>query len=1656
MGNESLYQSNTNIPPLGESFDFSPEDIERFKKYGMDVDNALAMGDSPEDIIEVSKEIEQEELFKLQRAEQAPPGTQSLPVEPPPQLAPDMRGIAHGEGLTDYGTGVSDIGKIFGSHLSNLVENIAGFGVQKLGEFTGNENLYDAGKYIAERANETSTNLQQSLSEGAKADSTGSRNILNFKQEGDVIPDLRNPLGNFNLGTLGQLGTGAVASMLPTIAAARKIGKTVQRIPGVKSLEDATGLGISGATGLATSAGLIEGLNSAADVHKEVMSSTDQEILNSPLYQSARELILQIYPEAQDSQMVDFMRRQIANQASFEAGNMSGGLVAATSLPMGSFLGRMGLLSGGAKNAYRQGFTKAFWTGSTREGGQEFIQEGGQQIVANYGAYLAGKSPDRISLEGFTEAGARGFAGGSTVGGVTAGVTDMFAPSKPVDIPNIDPEPEQTGEAETEADEEVSAEEEQDIFDEEGTDETVVEPTVETVVETVVEPTVETVVEPTVETPVEPTVEPKKKTKKAQQADQQVKAFEQYADDPEDSTPVETLVETPVETPVDTEPVSNEIKTEKARNWLNKYKSGQDVSKDTRIKTGEVLAFAEELGIDTTEWKDGKPTGKPIKSGAKTKVGQRILDWAKKNTSSPIQAVSDEGLVEMAKVKAVDVEGGNEGKPIPAVVKAIKAQYDVSDETRGKLQYLIEESSEKVDNWLKQYGSVEGILNSGNEQAVKDLNRFTNHKQAKVDIEGRQGEEFRNSPEAKKMWRQELKRIKKRFAALYNVPFTGGGNSPTRSFDLLDDPNTQELFSQYLEAEGRSNQQKYSTVGVPVTRLMDSDIVLRKKRKALTARTKRMHNLNVARTDKARSLDEELQAYRQTVLREADEGKTTEAHALKLIADKQRVLTKEMQTFVAEKLAEARKVEETFDKIAEKYGFDVTPLKPIFAGLIQVEKGDVKLQTESIAEASRDFTLQMKEVFGDSKIDEDGEVIEVTAKRSADANKQKNVEGMEDPLEAWMEDVAGFTGTDTLTQVEQGENEKQEIRGDTSQFLSRRIDEDPTAGAEFAGERIRRKINLNSRLRELTQKARANRITQKDADRFSEDISDEDIDNYNKSEQRKIARLLAEVKLIARRMGIDIPVKLKKAGKPLSLESGKLPTTPLKPTKYSGISPYRIVWEEETKEYVTKDTPDWLKESNGSIDEFGRTYTDMVFEVSSGSWVPLQRQHLLQDLKTKRKYKDQEGSLASDLRQAKMRTLTTAPQLSNYYPMKLAAKVEGHIKTLEIIVDDGSIDGHLIGVVEVANQDMSLIDLTGYEGETKNFKSGDLVSARFNMARNKFGIPHQAINTIVANAIGSNVLSMANNGISENFLSFRKNTREALLALDRKFTNVGDIQRTEIYDKIAFITENSDPTAPINPEEAKYMLGRGKPTVSEKFYSQKTRQREPAVNEDVGEYAFTEGMARIEYTKEQDRANDFENYDSNFLYDPFSQEAENETEAIVDMSDPYSDRILDDPDEVVKNELINEGDVEAQETELGEAAGANEYTPEQLKKLTAQYEKKLAGGLAGDPDSTVIPIDEEGTPLVTDEEQKYLDDPLLQPEEDSEMQKQVENTAKKETDLDKQCKGKNPKNKKSKGKDKDEDDDLSALRDDDNDDGLSALRDDDLSGDTINMKDPYS
>ena len=56
------FTSNIGDLPKGEDFVFTIEDIDRFKKYDLDVDFAISQGATKEEVVDISKEIEQEDL----------------------------------------------------------------------------------------------------------------------------------------------------------------------------------------------------------------------------------------------------------------------------------------------------------------------------------------------------------------------------------------------------------------------------------------------------------------------------------------------------------------------------------------------------------------------------------------------------------------------------------------------------------------------------------------------------------------------------------------------------------------------------------------------------------------------------------------------------------------------------------------------------------------------------------------------------------------------------------------------------------------------------------------------------------------------------------------------------------------------------------------------------------------------------------------------------------------------------------------------------------------------------------------------------------------------------------------------------------------------------------------------------------------------------------------------------------------------------------------------------------------------------------------------------------------------------------------------------------------------------------------------------------
>jgi hypothetical protein len=397
---------------LYEGYDFTDEDLSRFDTYGMNVQDAVDQGFTYEEITQAAKEIEQDEAFKAERAAQ--PIQQSRPVAPIPEEVPVDTGFF------DSNTEGTDLAKTFGSTLSSMLGSTVGFGLEKWGESTGNTTLFETGKYLKDRANEISADLNASMSAGAKADSIGSRDLLKFDKPDDIIPS---GLGNANLGTIMQLIAGGAASTLPVLGVGGKLASGLSKIPGV-------GPGVAGAVGYGAAGGAIEGMSTASDVHDDAMRVTDAEIVKSPIFQKITEIVQAQYPDAQGSQLIDFTRKQIANQAALEAGGGSAALIALTSLPIGSFLGRS--LAGTGTKAYRKGMASTIYGGAWREGMQEFFQEGGQQIAQNYGKYLTGQNPDAISFEGVTEAGARGLAAGGPMGGVTSGYQNLQLDKEPV------------------------------------------------------------------------------------------------------------------------------------------------------------------------------------------------------------------------------------------------------------------------------------------------------------------------------------------------------------------------------------------------------------------------------------------------------------------------------------------------------------------------------------------------------------------------------------------------------------------------------------------------------------------------------------------------------------------------------------------------------------------------------------------------------------------------------------------------------------------------------------------------------------------------------------------------------------------------------------------------------------------------------------------------------------------------------------------------------------------------------------------------------------------------------------------------------------------------------------------------------------------------
>ena len=953
---------------LYEGYDFTDEDLLRFDTYGMNVKDAVDQGFTYEEITQAAKEIEQDEAFKVERAAQ--PIQQSRPVAPIPEEVPVDTGFF------DSNTEAPDLAKTFGSTLSSMLGSTVGFGLEKWGESTGNTTLFETGKYLKDRANEISADLNASMSAGGKADSIGSRDLLKFDKPDDIIPS---GLGNANLGTILQLIAGGAASTLPVLGVGGKLASGLSKIPGV-------GPGVAGAVGYGAAGGAIEGMSTASDVHDDAMRVTDAEIVKSPIFQKITEIVQAEYPDAQGSQLVDFTRKQIANQAALEAGGGSAALIALTSLPIGSFLGRSGLADKGGK-AYQKGMASTIYGASWREGMQEFFQEGGQQIAQNYGKYLTGQSPDAISFEGVTEAGARGMAAGAPMGGVTSGLQNlqldkepvveppMFDPEVPADPndPNIPP----AGAAPAIETDELIAEEE-DLLDGLGEEEVVP-----------VEEVAETTTPPPIIVPTDPD-DPAPPAGGAIQLDEQVKYFEQYGDDPDFLTEEDKSVASidtatgevrlikdkdgndvvdddlapdeygddmpefeqeidptvPVEedlvaedidptAPVDIEePVSDESLST-AVDLVDRYQDAKGVRDQKDMNAGQLRELAGSLGIQ-------------LKKGeTKFGVAKKIIAHVKKNRpQTEIDKASEAGRIDIAKTKAdiVDVDT----KIATSLARAVEAELPVSLETKIELEKRILALGKKEKD-----GTI----------TEQERGALANHINARNEIDGRPTQEWRNSKELRKYLSRLKKEKRKKLEKLWDtrMPSTGLG-------ELLSDPATRDTALEWLEVQLMSAKMSKGitdpvgkTGDITIQKILPDDVIMRAFENAYKTRDKTLTKLNKRRNTKAAELEEKLVAFKNTINAKVKAKEITKEEGAKRIAEEEGRLAKAMENAVKGYVKEATAAEEKFYELAKKYDFDPSGFKPEMLEDATIE--DLEEATTEVAERKKEFTKKMNELY---------------------------------------------------------------------------------------------------------------------------------------------------------------------------------------------------------------------------------------------------------------------------------------------------------------------------------------------------------------------------------------------------------------------------------------------------------------------------------------------------------------------------------------------------------------------------------------------------------------------------------------------------------------------------------------------------------------------
>ena len=432
-----------------DPFTFTEEDYLRFDTLGIDANGLLGDGYSPEQIVEFSGIISDE-----QQLPPAPEPIQQLdsPAVQPvaqsvgstlPSLGPVVQPVQVEQpsgGRLDSNVTLSDLGNLAGSAVNQALTG-PGFIIEQAGKYFGYPTIELYGRAMQNTLDQNSQWYEDRMTPEGLADSR-----REYIHEDPTTGEYS--LGNFNLGTVASTVASGAGSTVPSLVSGAALTKAISTVA-KKAAKNYPRF--VGALGFSTAASLIEGSGTAKDVHDIIMENDLSVVKQSPLFKSLDIEIQKQYPDSHPDQRATYVRSMIANQASFDSGILSGTIIGVTSIPFGAFLGRLGL---GKGKVSRETIKGAFFKGMTLEGAQEFTQEYGQRVVTNFGRFLGGEKVP--PLQGAANAGVQGGIGGGGIGGVVGATastipSDIETPSLE-DIANTEVDEEFAGKPETPTD----------------------------------------------------------------------------------------------------------------------------------------------------------------------------------------------------------------------------------------------------------------------------------------------------------------------------------------------------------------------------------------------------------------------------------------------------------------------------------------------------------------------------------------------------------------------------------------------------------------------------------------------------------------------------------------------------------------------------------------------------------------------------------------------------------------------------------------------------------------------------------------------------------------------------------------------------------------------------------------------------------------------------------------------------------------------------------------------------------------------------------------------------------------------------------------------------------------------------------------------------